>query len=177
MKVVKNKNIVKFLGKSYRQNLAMFTIVFGLVCLSVYSTYGLYMKSIVLSNTQNVNTVNTYDVGILAGNIFDVLPGDEKKVNFKIKSNNNSAIKYQLYYTVTSGTATNLVVSQLVNNNNDSLITSGTLLAGQNINVPLYLINNGDANVSLFIDVKYYFIEETLSLDSNQIGIINKRVR
>lgn len=177
MKVVKSTSILKLLGNSYRQNLAMFTIVFGLVCLSVYSTYGLYMKSMEISATPNVNTLNTYDVGIAAGNSFNIKPGNEKIINFKVRSNNLSPVKYQLYYTITSGTSTDLLISQLVNSNTEELITNGTLLAGQIINVPIYLINNGVSDITLSIDVRYYFIGETLLLDSNQLGITTKKVR
>ncbi len=177
MKIVKSKSFLKLLGNSYRQNLAMFTIVFGLVCLSVYSTYGLYMKSMEISATPNVNTIDTYDVGITDGNSFVIKSENEKNINFKVKSNNSSPIKYQLYYSIISGTSTDLVVSQLVNAATENLITSGTISAGQTINVPIHLINNGANDINLSINIRYYFIGETMTLDSNQTAIVNKKVR
>lgn len=173
----KNKSIFKLIGTSYRQNLAMFTIVFGLVCLSVYSTYGLYMKSMEVSDVPNINTIKTYDVGISTGSSFIIAGENQKIVNFKVKSNNASMIKYQLYYSISSGTASDLEISQLVTSSSEDLITSGTLSAGQIKNIPLYLKNNGTNDINLSINVRYYFIGETLSLETNQLSISTKKLR
>lgn len=150
--------------------LLIFVIVTGLIGLSLYSTYAIYVTS---SNSVNMSTTLSYEFDINSQTSFSVPAGKVLHFNAVLKNPYNKSLKYAIYHSYTSNNS-NVIIGEVVE---DSTVTTtpsnvtGLLDAGNTKNVSLAVINNSSSTVSISFGLIPGYNNNDITYATNQKAI------
>ena len=144
-------------------------IVGGLLSISFYSTYAMYVA--VQSDTSIDLTTNlNYEFNINGETSFTVPAASVIHFNAVIKNPYNGTIKYALYHNYT-GTNSNITIGEVVNNKSTTTTapnTAGTIAQNAQKIIPIAIINNSSSSITVSFGLLTGYTSNTLSFASNQ---------
>ena len=147
-------------------------IVGGLLSISFYSTYAMYVA--VQSDTSIDLTSNlNYEFNINDETSFTVPAASVIHFNAVIKNPYSGEIKYALYHNYT-GTNSNITIGEVVNNKSTTTTapnTTGTIAQNAQKIIPIAIINNSSSSITVSFALLTGYTSNTLSFASNQIQI------
>ena len=147
-------------------------IVGGLLSISFYSTYAMYVA--VQSDTSIDLTSNlNYEFNINDETSFTVPAASVIHFNAVIKNPYSGEIKYALYHNYT-GTNSNITIGEVVNNKSTTTTapnTAGTIAQNAQKIIPIAIINNSSSSITVSFGLLTGYTSNTLSFASNQIQI------
>ena len=147
-------------------------IVGGLLSISFYSTYAMYVA--VQSDTSIDLTSNlNYEFNINDETSFTVPASSVIHFNAVIKNPYSGEIKYALYHNYT-GTNSNITIGEVVNNKSTTTTapnTAGTIAQNAQKIIPIAIINNSTSSITVSFGLLAGYTSNTLSFASNQIQI------
>ena len=147
-------------------------IVGGLLSISFYSTYAMYVA--VQSDTSIDLTSNlNYEFNINDETSFTVPAASVIHFNAVIKNPYNGTIKYALYHNYTD-TNSNITIGEVVNNKSTTTTapnTTGTIAQNAQKIIPIAIINNSSSSITVSFGLLTGYTSNTLSFASNQIQI------
>ena len=147
-------------------------IVGGLLSISFYSTYAMYVA--VQSDTSIDLTSNlNYEFNINDETSFTVPAASVIHFNAVIKNPYSGEIKYALYHNYT-GTNSNITIGEVVNNKSTTTTapnTTGTIAQNAQKIIPIAIINNSSSSITVSFGLLTGYTSNTLSFASNQIQI------
>ena len=147
-------------------------IVGGLLSISFYSTYAMYVA--VQSDTSIDLTTNlNYEFNINDETSFTVPAASVIHFNAVIKNPYSGEIKYALYHNYT-GTNSNITIGEVVNNKSTTTTapnTAGTIAQNAQKIIPIAIINNSSSSITVSFGLLTGYTSNTLSFASNQIQI------
>ena len=144
-------------------------IVGGLLSISFYSTYAMYVA--VQSDTSIDLTTNlNYEFNINGETSFTVPAASVIHFNAVIKNPYNGTIKYALYHNYTD-TNSNITIGEVVNNKTTTTTapnTEGTIAQNAQKVIPIAIINNSSSSITVSFGLLTGYTSNTLSFASNQ---------
>ena len=144
-------------------------IVGGLLSISFYSTYAMYVA--VQSDTSIDLTTNlNYEFNINGETSFTVPAASVIHFNAVIKNPYNGTIKYALYHNYTD-TNSNITIGEVVNNKTTTTTapnTAGTIAQNAQKVIPIAIINNSSSSITVSFGLLTGYTSNTLSFASNQ---------
>ena len=144
-------------------------IVGGLLSISFYSTYAMYVA--VQSDTSIDLTSNlNYEFNINDETSFTVPASSVIHFNAVIKNPYSGEIKYALYHNYT-GTNSNITIGEVVNNKSTTTTapnTTGTIAQNAQKIIPIAIINNSSSSITVSFGLLTGYTSNTLSFASNQ---------
>ena len=144
-------------------------IVGGLLSISFYSTYAMYVA--VQSDTSIDLTSNlNYEFNINDETSFTVPAASVIHFNAVIKNPYSGEIKYALYHNYT-GTNSNITIGEVVNNKSTTTTapnTAGTIAQNAQKIIPIAIINNSSSSITVSFGLLTGYTSNTLSFASNQ---------
>ena len=144
-------------------------IVGGLLSISFYSTYAMYVA--VQSDTSIDLTTNlNYEFNINGETSFTVPAASVIHFNAVIKNPYNGTIKYALYHNYT-GTNSNITIGEVVNNKTTTTTapnTEGTIAQNAQKVIPIAIINNSSSSITISFGLLTGYTSNTLSFASDQ---------
>ena len=144
-------------------------IVGGLLSISFYSTYAMYVA--VQSDTSIDLTSNlNYEFNINDETSFTVPASSVIHFNAVIKNPYNGTIKYALYHNYTD-TNSNITIGEVVNNKTTTTTapnTAGTIAQNAQKIIPIAIINNSSSSITVSFGLLTGYTSNTLSFASNQ---------
>ena len=147
-------------------------IVGGLLSISFYSTYAMYVA--VQSDTSIDLTSNlNYEFNINDETSFTVPAASVIHFNAVVKNPYSGEIKYALYHNYT-GTNSNITIGEVVNNKSTTTTapnTAGTIAQNAQKIIPIAIINNSSSSITVSFGLLTGYTSNTLSFASNQIQI------
>ena len=147
-------------------------IVGGLLSISFYSTYAMYVA--VQSDTSIDLTSNlNYEFNINDETSFTVPASSVIHFNAVVKNPYSGEIKYALYHNYT-GTNSNITIGEVVNNKSTTTTapnTAGTIAQNAQKIIPIAIINNSSSSITVSFGLLTGYTSNTLSFASNQIQI------
>ena len=147
-------------------------IVGGLLSISLYSTYAMYVA--VQSDTSIDLTSNlNYEFNINDETSFTVPAASVIHFNAVVKNPYSGEIKYALYHNYT-GTNSNITIGEVVNNKSTTTTapnTTGTIAQNAQKIIPIAIINNSSSSITVSFGLLTGYTSNTLSFASNQIQI------
>ena len=147
-------------------------IVGGLLSISFYSTYAMYVA--VQSDTSIDLTSNlNYEFNINDETSFTVPAASVIHFNAVIKNPYSCTVKYALYHNYT-GTNSNITIGEVVNNKSTTTTapnTAGTIAQNAQKIIPIAIINNSSSSITVSFGLLTGYTSNTLSFASNQIQI------
>ena len=147
-------------------------IVGGLLSISFYSTYAMYVA--VQSDTSIDLTSNlNYEFNINDETSFTVPAASVIHFNAVVKNPYSGEIKYALYHNYT-GTNSNITIGEVVNNKSTTTTapnTTGTIAQNAQKIIPIAIINNSSSSITVSFGLLTGYTSNTLSFASNQIQI------
>ena len=147
-------------------------IVGGLLSISFYSTYAMYVA--VQSDTSIDLTSNlNYEFNINDETSFTVPASSVIHFNAVVKNPYSGEIKYALYHNYT-GTNSNITIGEVVNNKSTTTTapnTTGTIAQNAQKIIPIAIINNSSSSITVSFGLLTGYTSNTLSFASNQIQI------
>ena len=147
-------------------------IVGGLLSISFYSTYAMYVA--VQSDTSIDLTSNlNYEFNINDETSFTVPAASVIHFNAVIKNPYSGTVKYALYHNYT-GTNSNITIGEVVNNKSTTTTapnTAGTIAQNAQKIIPIAIINNSSSSITVSFGLLAGYTSNTLSFASNQIQI------
>ena len=147
-------------------------IVGGLLSISFYSTYAMYVA--VQSDTSIDLTSNlNYEFNINDETSFTVPASSVIHFNAVVKNPYSGEIKYALYHNYT-GTNSNITIGEVVNNKSTTTTapnTAGTIAQNAQKIIPIAIINNSTSSITVSFGLLTGYTSNTLSFASNQIQI------
>ena len=147
-------------------------IVGGLLSISFYSTYAMYVA--VQSDTSIDLTSNlNYEFNINDETSFTVPASSVIHFNAVVKNPYSGEIKYALYHNYT-GTNSNITIGEVVNNKSTTTTapnTTGTIAQNAQKIIPIAIINNSSSSITISFGLLTGYTSNTLSFASNQIQI------
>ena len=147
-------------------------IVGGLLSISFYSTYAMYVavqSDTTIDLTSNLN----YEFNINDETSFTVPAASVIHFNAVIKNPYSGEIKYALYHNYT-GTNSNITIGEVVNNKSTTTTapnTTGTIAQNAQKIIPIAIINNSSSSITVSFGLLTGYTSNTLSFASNQIQI------
>ena len=147
-------------------------IVGGLLSISFYSTYAMYVA--VQSDTSIDLTSNlNYEFNINDETSFTVPAASVIHFNAVIKNPYSGTVKYALYHNYTD-TNSNITIGEVVNNKTTTTTapnTTGTIAQNAQKIIPIAIINNSSSSITVSFGLLTGYTSNTLSFASNQIQI------
>ena len=144
-------------------------IVGGLLSISFYSTYAMYVA--VQSDTSIDLTSNlNYEFNINDETSFTVPAASVIHFNAVVKNPYSGEIKYALYHNYT-GTNSNITIGEVVNNKSTTTTapnTAGTIAQNAQKIIPIAIINNSSSSITVSFGLLTGYTSNTLSFASNQ---------
>ncbi len=144
-------------------------IVGGLLSISFYSTYAMYVA--VQSDTSIDLTSNlNYEFNINDETSFTVPAASVIHFNAVVKNPYSGEIKYALYHNYT-GTNSNITIGEVVNNKSTTTTapnTEGTIAQNAQKVIPIAIINNSSSSITVSFGLLTGYTSNTLSFASNQ---------
>ena len=147
-------------------------IVGGLLSISFYSTYAMYVavqSDTTIDLTSNLN----YEFNINDETSFTVPASSVIHFNAVVKNPYSGEIKYALYHNYT-GTNSNITIGEVVNNKSTTTTapnTTGTIAQNAQKIIPIAIINNSSSSITVSFGLLTGYTSNTLSFASNQIQI------
>ena len=144
-------------------------IVGGLLSISFYSTYAMYVavqSDTTIDLTSNLN----YEFNINDETSFTVPAASVIHFNAVIKNPYSGEIKYALYHNYT-GTNSNITIGEVVNNKSTTTTapnTTGTIAQNAQKIIPIAIINNSSSSITVSFGLLTGYTSNTLSFASNQ---------
>ena len=142
-------------------------IVSGLIALSLYSTYAMYVS---VSNDINMSTSLSYEFNIDNQSTFKIPANKVLHFNAIIKNPYDASLKYGIYHTYTSSNS-NVIIGEVVSDKSSVTVapsTSGSIDANKTITIPLAVINKTSSEISVSFGVIYGYINNDITYSSNQ---------
>ena len=144
-------------------------IVGGLLSISFYSTYAMYVA--VQSDTSIDLTSNlNYEFNINDETSFTVPASSVIHFNAVVKNPYSGEIKYALYHNYTD-TNSNITIGEVVNNKTTTTTapnTEGTIAQNAQKVIPIAIINNSSSSITISFGLLTGYTSNTLSFASNQ---------
>ena len=142
-------------------------IVSGLIALSLYSTYAMYVS---VSNDINMSTSLSYEFNIDNQSTFKIPANKVLHFNAIIKNPYDASLKYGIYHTYTSSNS-NVIIGEVVSDKSSVTVapsTSGSIDANKTITIPIAVINKTSSEISVSFGVIYGYINNDITYSSNQ---------
>ena len=142
-------------------------IVSGLIALSLYSTYAMYVS---VSNDINMSTSLSYEFNIDNQSTFKIPANKVLHFNAIIKNPYDASLKYGIYHTYTSSNS-NVIIGEVVSDKSSVTVapsTSGSIDANKTMTIPIAVINKTSSEISVSFGVIYGYINNDITYSSNQ---------
>lgn len=142
-------------------------IVSGLIALSLYSTYAMYVS---VSNDINMSTSLSYEFNIDNQSTFKIPANKVLHFNAIIKNPYDDTLKYGIYHTYTSSNS-NVIIGEVVSDKSSVTVapsTSGSIDANKTMTIPIAVINKTSSEISVSFGVIYGYANNDITYGSNQ---------
>ena len=145
-------------------------IVFGIITLSVYSTYAIFTLESETSDIINLETANVLNI---ESNTYEykqitINPNSSSSSDIDIYNNYDYNICYSIWYKVVSSKDINTNLVSIYQNTTESLSTSGALTPVSSKRINIIIKNNNDKPVKVNIGISYSKNEGTCELNISQ---------
>lgn len=148
-------------------------IVLGLIGLTTYSTYALFNDSIETDELVSISAINL-NINVdnfKSYNQLDLKPYEKKSILVKLSNSTNELNYYKLWYQMINPNKNNdlIKVNKIITSLNN---TSGTINAGNTLEIELVVINYTNKEISLNLGVETS-LNNKIELDDNKYEILD----
>ena len=153
-----------------KETYLLMLIVFGLVSLSLYTTYALFTASSEIENVVDFTANLTTDSSIIEYEMVTIPAGETKIIEVNITNSYTDTLYYGAWYEMVNPNKITEDIQIGIYKEKNSTPGSGTITSGSTLNILVAVSNNSDSDIMVNIGVAASKTEE-LNLSEDRIRI------